>query len=357
MKPTLCIFWLFSACALGSTPWFTGQKELEVSSELLSSDDIDVQTYNTLFSGTEGAWTIDATISFAAYRETYKPVLFGSTEALSEETWMAGIGATREWSKEWSGSFSLNAYDGFSDYRSIWISEYYRQLFGAFSAYQPPEPGGFSVAAGSTWDYLPGSGATSLSVFYANDEIAPGWGFDPSIGSPVPGDDVLETIGATLTTDQAVNGWLKTRLILSARNTTDRETRFGIENAWAATAGPVAFRISGGYSDENPSFDASHIGAILEWNFLPEWSASIGYRAYRDSGEIQSSGFNALAPPVDSSEIFAGILWDRADLAISAGVGFLESDYEPLSEDNEFFGNLYKDRDWLTFRFAATYRF
>lgn len=357
MKFPLFSLFMISSSAMGTTPWFTGQKEFELSAESLSADDIDVQTYSALFSGTQGKWTLEGGVSLAAYRETYVPILFGTTETLREETLQLNLGVTRSWSRGWSGTFTVNAYDGFSDYRSIWISEYYRQLFSAFPAYQAPEPKGFSISAESSWNYLPGSGEATLSMFYASDEIAPGWSFDSAAGIPVAGDETLETFGTSLTVDQAINSWLKTQLLINARNTSDRDVRLGVVNSWAATAGPVAFRVTGGYSEESPTFDASHVAAIIEWNFMPQWSANIGVRAYRDSGEIQSSGFDALAPPVESTEIFGGLLWDRGDLAVSAGIGFLESDYDALSEDNEFFGNLYKDRDWLTLRIAASYKF
>lgn len=357
MKPILISLLATTTFVMGSVPWFTGPQELELAAESLSSGDIDIHTYDLQFSGVEQEWTLEGRMSLATYRESYVPVLFGTDETLTEQTLQATLGLTREWSKAWSGTLSLSAYDGFSDYRSIWISEYYSQLFGAFSTYQAPEPYGYSISAAPSWSYLRGSGTAKLSVFYAVDEIAPGWSFDSAAGVPAPGDDLLETFGASFTIDQAVNPWLKGRLMVSARNTEDRDPRLGVVNSWAATKGPLSMRVTGGYSEESPSFDSSHVAAILEWNFLPEWSANIGVRTYRDSGEIQSSGFNALAPPVETSEIFGGLTWDKGDLTVSAGIGFLESDYDPLSEDNEFFGNLYKDRDWLTFRFAASYKF
>jgi hypothetical protein len=157
--------------------------------------------------------------------------------------------------------------------------------------------------------------------------------------------------------EQVINPWLKTEGEFLVRRTTDREARFAIRNAWAAAAGPFGFRLTGGYTGESPSFDAAYGSALVEWDFLPRWSVHAGYRTYHDSGEIESSGFNALAPGLDSNEIFTGIKWDRGDLSVSANVGFLQTDYEPLSEDNEFFGNLYQDRDWWTFRLAASYQF
>lgn len=246
---------------MGSIPWFTGEKELELSGESLSSGDIDIQTYSALFSGVEKEWKVEGGLSLATYRESYVPILFGTDETLTEQTLQTHLGVTREWGREWSGTLSMSAYDGFSDYRSIWIAEYYRQLFGAFPAYQAPEPAGYSVNAASSWNYLPGSGTARLSLFYAVDEIAPGWSFDAAAGVPAPGDDTLETFGGSLAVDQAVNGWLKTRLMLNARNTSDRDVRLGVVNSWAATTGPVSFRLTGGYSEESPTFDASHVAA------------------------------------------------------------------------------------------------
>ena len=157
--------------------------------------------------------------------------------------------------------------------------------------------------------------------------------------------------------EQALNGWLKTDAAIALRHITDRKTRVSLNHSWVAAAGPLAFRLSGGYSEEPPSFDSSYVSALVEWTFLPHWSANVGYRIYQDSGEIASSGFDALAPPVRSTEIFGGLAWDHGDFAVSAGVGLLATDYDALSEDNEFFGNLYRDRDWLTFRLAASHRF
>ncbi len=296
-------------------------------------------------------------IGLNQYQETYVPVLFGTTEKLDEETVQANLTFTRKFSDRWSGSLLLSAYDGFSDYRSIWISEYYRQLFGAFPDYHGPDPHGQSIGGSAKWDYLPGAGKAELSFNFGRDEIAPGWSFNSAIAKPEPGAESLDTVSGSARAEQALNGWLKTEAAISLRHTTDRKTRVSLSNSWAAVAGPLAFRLTGGYSEEPPSFDSSYISALVEWTFVPQWSVNVGYRYYRDSGEIQTSGFDALAPPVRSTEIFGGLAWDRGDFSASAGVGLLNTNYEPLSEDNAFFGNLYRDRDWLTFRLAASYRF
>lgn len=352
--------YLFLAChsiAVAADFGFSGAQEINATSELISSDDISVASYQLAYSGTEGDWVFEAGVGWIDYDLDYVPVLFGTDVTLTEETFLANIGLTRKWNSEWSSSLRFRAYEGYSDYRSIWIAEFYKQFFGGFPAYYDPDPHGHSFGASVKWDYLPGAGSAVFAVDFARDEIAPGWSFNSAAGIPEPGRESLDTIAGSVRAEQAINGWLKTEAELAVRQTSERDPRFAIRNSWAAAAGPVSFRLSGGYTEEAPSFDALYGSAVIEWNFLPQWSAYTGYRIYEDSGEIEASGFNALAPPVKSSEIFTGIRWDRGDLAIGASVGFLDSDYEALSEDNKFFGNLYRDREWWTFRLAASLRF
>lgn len=358
MKRTLtCLSLALAPLASTSGGWFTGAQESEFTGEAISADDILVQTYQLAYSGTEGSWTFDLGVGWAGYDLDYSPVLFGTAEQLSENTRSLNLSLTHKWNREWSGTLRLNAYEGYSDYRSIWIAEFYNQFFGAFPDYYDPDPHGRSAGLTAEWNYLPNSGKAILSFDFGRDEIAPGWSFDSAAGKPAPGRESLDTVAGGVRVEQALNGWLKSELDLTIRQTSEREPRYGIRNSWVAAAGPVALRLTAGYTEESPSFDATYGSALVEWDFFPEWSAFVGYRIYADSGEIESSGFNALAPALDSTEIFAGLLWDRGDLAISGGVGFLETDYEPLSEDNKFFGNLYRDREWLTFRLAASFRF
>lgn len=357
MKALFFPFIIFPCVGHATGTWFTGLQEIESTGEVLAASDILVESYRVDYSGVEGPWTFELGLGWNRCRIDYQPILFGTTQRLDEGTWQGDLALTREWSKEWSGTLRFRAYEGFSDYRSLWTSEFYRQFFGAFSGYREPDPHGVAFGASTVWNYLPGSGKAEFSVEAGRDEIAPGWSFNPAIGQPVSDRDTLDTVNGSLRVEQALNGWLKSEVALTARQTSDRPPRFGIRNSWAAAAGPLAFRVGGGYSEEAPAFDAFYGSALVEWNFLPRWSVNLGYRIYEDSGEIETSGFNAQAPPLESSEIFAGVLWDRGDLAISGGIGFLDTDYDALSADNQFFGNLYRDREWWTFRLAASFTF
>ena len=357
MKTLSAITFFMALSAAAADLGFSGPQEAEASVETLSTDDIKIRTYSLKYAATVASWKIEVGLGLSDYELDYSPVLFGNDVSLNEETVLLNLGVTRRWSPEWSGILRFNAYEGYSDYRSIWIAEFYQQFFGSFEDYYSPNPQGQSLGTTIKWDYLPGSGSAALSLDLGRDEIAPGWSFDSATGRPEPDREILETISGGLRVEQALNGWLKTEAEVTVRQISNRDPRLGIRHSWAAVAGPLGFRLAGGYTQEAPSFDALYGTALVDWRFLPQWTCHIGYRIYQDSGEIQTSGFNALAPPVDSTELFTGLQWDRDDFSISVGVGLLETDYEPLSEDNEFFGNLYRDRDWVTFRIAASLRF
>lgn len=354
----LTIIWVGSVTLATATDrWFTGAQDVEFTAEGLSASDILVQSYQLYYSGTEGPWSLEVGLGSNRYDIDYSPVLFGTNQHLSENTETFSVSLTRELNPQWSGTLTLGGYDGYADYRSIWIAEFYKQFYGAFQSYYDPDPHGQSINLSADWDYLPGSGSATFGLGFGRDEIAPGWSFDSAAGKPEPGRESLDTITGNILMEQAINPWLKTDLSLTFRQTSERDPRVGIVNTWIAAAGPVAFRLTGGLTSEAPSFDAAYGSALVEWNFHPQWSARLGYRAYTDNGEIESSGFNALAPPVDSTEVFTSLLWDNGDFAILGSVGLLDTDYDDLSEDNEFFGNLYRDRQWWTFRLSASYRF
>jgi hypothetical protein len=359
MKTHSWLFIVLIATASGRDLWPKGIQEIVGSGEVISAEDISAQNYNFNYTGTEGPWTISAGVGISAYQLDYAPgVTGGNFRDLSEITDQYSLGLTRKWNNRWSSSVNAGFYDGFAEYRSIWIAEYYRQEFIGFpNAYEAPDPHGESVGTSVKWDYLPGTGLAEFAIRYAHDEIAPGWSFDPFVGNPVPGDSTLKTASASLRAEHALAGWLKTQTEISARKVTDRDPRYGIVHGWAASYQQVGFRLSGGYTDEQPGFDAAYGSAIVEWKFVPQWSVYTGYRLYTDSGEIQASGFNASAPAVKSSEIFGGLLWDRGDLSVSVGVGYLTSNYDALRQDNIFLGNLYRDRNWKTFRLAASLKF
>lgn len=333
-------------------------QRFEAIGEGLVSSDISVHQAGLEHAATFGPWTLELGGTHTSYRLGYASTLLGTSRLLEQDTSQIGLALSHAWENHASAMLNLTGYEGFADFRSLWISEHYRELFGAFANdYHSPDPRGRSLGLSGTWHYQPGAGLAEAGLSFGRDTIASGWEFNPLAGRPEPASDTLDTVTGNLRFEQALNGWLKTGATLSLRDTTSREPRWSLRHSWAAAQGPWALRLAGGLSGERPDFQASHAEAVIEWNFLPGWHATLGQRLYRDSGEIENSSFSTAAPELRSRETSLGLLWERGALSLSAAAGLLHADYGTLSPATNFFGQLYRDRTWTTFRLAAAYEF
>lgn len=69
-------------------------------------------------------------------------------------------------------------YDGFTDFRSAWIDEHFRQQYGDLPGYEEAAPRGVNIQGGVRWEYLPASGFLQAEAAYLQDQIAPGYEID-----------------------------------------------------------------------------------------------------------------------------------------------------------------------------------
>jgi hypothetical protein len=138
MKALFFPFLFFPCVGHATGTWFTGLQEIESTGEVLAASDILVESYRVDYSGVEGPWTFELGLGWNRYRIDYQPILFGTTERLDEGAWQGDLALTREWSKEWSSTLRFRAYEGFSDYRSLWTSEFYRQFSAPSAATASP---------------------------------------------------------------------------------------------------------------------------------------------------------------------------------------------------------------------------
>lgn len=357
MMRSLSLPSVFAWLALASVAPGLTLQEGHFAAEILVADDIAVEAYKLDYSASRAGWQLELGLGANRYGMDYENSLFASSARLEESTTLANIAVSRDWGTSWQTTLGGRTYDGFSDYRSVWLAEYYRESWSAFPDYRRPDPQGHAVQLSATWHYTPGAGRMEVSTNFGRDRVTPAWAFDPSLGRPISSRESLNTVSGTVRVDQALNGWLKTALTATHQSTTDRENRLALGHVWAASAGPIAARVTIGYTREEPAFEGTFGGIAGEWAFLPAWTATVRYRVYQDSGEISASSFTASAPGLDTRETYLSLLWDRGDLAISLGVGFLASDYKPLSTENSFFGELYQDRDWVNVRAAASLSF
>ena len=334
-----------------------GLQEVGATAEWLASGDINVSAYSGDWSWEGRSWSFEANATRNEYEIEYEPTILGMANDLDEKTWLFSGGITRNWDLPLSSTLSARYYDGHSDYRSIWIAEFYRQLFGLTPQYiaSAPEPEGYGASLATTWNYSE-FGQVELLYDFGRDIIAPGWGVEPGIGL-APGEDELNTHSGIVRVEHALAARLKAELTFGVRQTTDRDPRNWRAGYLSTSVGELGIRLGIGYAEENPEFEAFYGDVLVDWGFAPSWAAYAGSRFYRDTGEIENTGFNVLSPELDTSEVFVGLRYDTAVFAANISVGRLDSDYDEIPPTTAFLGELYRDREWWNGRASLSYKF
>jgi hypothetical protein len=257
-------------------------------------------------------------------------------------------------------------YDGYLDYRSLWLNEFYRQLDAGYRkidlGYRPADPWGWNVVGGARWEYWPKTGFVQGDVAYLYDVIAPG--YDLSLHyfplKLIRRNDQLDTVSGRLTLENVLTPRLRTLQELQIADTTDRELRFAVQSSlnWALAEHWTA-RLVGGASKEAPQFEAWWVGATVERDWNQTWFLSLFGRFYQDNGQIENSlpSSNTAAPPVDTWQAGLGLRWqgERSSLKLLAGPYF--SRYDLSAPAARSFAHLYQSRDWFSVQLAFARQF
>lgn len=340
-----------------------GTHAVDTSVEALTDDDVKVIQGSLTHRFESGDWSLSTTLGYNSYEIDYAPAIGGFFENRTEETISGGLSLGYQVNQNLSLTAGIAGYQGFSDYRSLWIATFYEQAFGAVPGFTQPDPNGVSGALGVVWDFDPGVHRLSVDLGYSRDTIVPAFDRDPN-STPIPFStaintrDVLFTPSATIRLQSAINGSLRTQQTLRLRETTDRSLRTQLESAWVwAATDELTFRFDAGLSTEDPEFEAYYTGLTVAYDITPTFEVFASGRLYRDSGEINSANFNTAAPALDTFEISAGIAYRFDETAVRLSVGHYSTDYEAVAEDNRFFENLYSDRDFVVTRLAVTHAF
>lgn len=345
---------------------FSGEQRLDFNHELLYHDDIAVNRSNFTYRQGRENWSLEATLSYTDISIDYTDAV-GLTQATErdEESLSGGLTLGIDAPEKLTTTIGFTFYEGFADYQSVWISEYYDQFIGIpfADSYEEASPRGLGFQTGLVWDDSYRLGRFSATFGVSEDEIVPAWSPALSGGSnPMliaePTTDSLTTYSGVLSWEKAINPTLKTRVTFRYTDITARDPRGQLNNQWAwAISSDLTLRAHIGGAKEGNDFEALFGGLALNYDFSPQWSASLTGRLYRDTGEIVSAGFNTAAPELNSSELSASIAWAGESTTIRLGVGLYETDYAEADEDNRFFADLYKDRDFILGRLAISKTF
>ncbi len=335
-------------------------RQADVSSEALLSPQIGMTSTVLSYGEKRGAteWKLNYTHNTMAL--DYAPFtafdFLGFAEHVDEEYDAGTVSARQKLSDEITLLVSGSGYDGFTDYRSVWLANYYRQQFSFVPGYETPAPFGYNFSTAARWEYLPATGFAEAAFFYAYDEIAPGYEFEPVPGILLRGRSRLETYSPTLKFENVAHRRVRLQNELQVAFTSGREARYSFRNAINVALGEHwVLRTLGGYTYENPTLRAWFVGATLEFELTPNWLLSASGLYYHDTGEIENSAFiSTAAPGLETVQAGVGLRYAGDHASFSLTLAPLWADYEPVTVGTRPFTNLYRDRDWISVQAALT---
>lgn len=346
---------------------FAGTQRIDSEYESFYNEEIWIATTRQSYEQERNGITLSLGGNYSEYFIDYTdPVGATLPSERTEESLGGNISLAYQATQSLSLSLGGRYYQGFADFQSVWISEYYDQFIGgsplAASSYRAADPSGWGIDLGLIWDYRVGARLT-FGFNYGRDQIVPAWSFIPNpdnffIPEAVPTIDELESFGGSVAWEQALNPRLKTQLLFRASGVTARQVRYQLQNNWAWAVTPdLTLRGQVGGALENPSYEALFGGLSLNYEFIDSWHLALAARLYHDTGEFTSAGFNTAAPELDSSEVSLSLAWSTPVTTVRLSVGFFDTNYGGLSDDNQFFADLYEDRHFVVSRLAISHQF
>jgi len=344
----------------------TPPRPWETTLELVAAHDITLLQASGSTERKLGGWDAALSLALNAITIDYQPVPFDfKGHAVTRRELGAALQAAgeRPLGDIWTMLASAGGYLGHTNYRSVWLDEYYYQQYADFPAppgsdiYTKAHPRGISTMLGARWAYHPGSGFAQLTVSRLRDRVSPGYEVDFDGLHKTP--EVLRTTALNLDLENILTPWARSLVRLRAALTTEREWRLGAEgrlnlaldDAWTA-------RLHVGYTEEAPRFRATFGGLELERTLSRRLALFAGGKLYSDTGEIENALlFTSSAPPLHTWQFRGGVRWTRDGWSGRLTLGLIRTRYGATNSDTDFFQNLYRDRHWLIGQLALTRSF
>lgn len=354
-----------SLAEAGLTREWDFDQNLNLSAEGLFTSDFQVTQYTLQYGHDYEASQWDLGLTYDAYDiDIRSPDPFFEEVSAKEDRKMAQLNLTHSLSDRvvWQGQTGY--YDGFQNFRMLWLRDYYRQVY-SIDGYPDVSPRGYQLGTQLRWEYLPASGYLEASFSYYKDWIAPSADRGPD-GLEL-GRGVIDSFAYRVASENVLSPRLRSLLEIQMTDTMAREKRWGVQGSLnAAISESLVLRAQGGWVTENPAseverskeFKARFVGATLEYNWTDAWLVSVFGRYYRDEGEFQNSLAPSNAPPkLKSYQVGLGTRWvgEKTSVKITAGPYFTR--YEAVDSDGDFFKDLYKSRDWAAVQFAFSMQF
>ena len=346
-------------------------RKADASFEWLASDDIDIRSEWALYESSFGSSSsLSGRIEYIRNQVDYLPNEeidpFGFSSSLDESL----LGAQIRWKRlvgksEWG--LTLSGYDGFRNYSSIWIDEYYRQQYSEGGipgvSYEKPSPAGYGLDASWRYEAIPAFGFFTVSLGYLQDEVAPGYEIEDLDSSfeLIRGKTLLDTWTGSIAWEGLLNARMRTSQLIRLTKTTDREMRYSWSGSvnWLLSDRWIS-RSSASYTRENPGFEAWSLSQTFEYTLTDHWILNATFRYYSDTGQIESANLvSSAAPSLSSRQAFLSLRYENntATTSVSISTGPYETRYGKTGIGTERFKNLYSDRDWWWTRLALSHAF
>lgn len=344
---------------------------LEADAEATWASDMLLTDNRLTYRQEKGPTEWEAAFSYASFDIDYKPFtqfdFSGFEETLREDRFGGQLGLRHEVIERVTLLGLAGIYDGYPDYRRVWIANRFRQKydhpdFPRIPGYKEPHPWGWSVLGGGRWEYLVDRGFAELKLGYAFDQTAPGYEDsrdDMNNYLLLRGREKLDTESLSLSSENVLWSWIRALNEFTLIHTTDREVRFSYQGSLNLALGKrLVLRNYGGITSEDPTFDAYFFGSTAEVEIIRNLLVSFTGRYYCDTGEIENSLFtSSAAPPLESNEFGVGLRYSIGPAALKLYLAAFQTNYDPIESGTAEFTYLYQDRNWTLAQIAFSVQF
>ncbi len=335
----------------------------EVAFETMLATDIQLTTTTIGYGQTRNDTEWSVTYTHNTLGADYDPFqlfdFLGFSERIEEDYDGGQLAIRQRLGDELVLSAAAEGYVGYTDFRSLWLANYYKQQFAFVPGYEAPDPKGYNFSTGLRWEYQPTTGFAEATFSYAENEIAPGYEFDSALDEAVHGNRILQTLAPALKFENILTPRVRTLNEFQLTFTTDRDPRFSYRGSINVALGERwVWRTTGGYTREAPTLRAWFAGTTLEVEIAPHWFVNASGHYYRDTGEIENSLLiSTAAPGLQTWQAGLGLRYAGGHSSLSVSVAPVFADYQPVETGTRPFTNLYRDRTWISAQAAWSLAF
>ena len=339
---------------------------LEVGGEWVDAGDVTLLQGSWVGDFVLEDWESTLSLAYGHYSMNYVPAPFdfrGMDQRRNETNLAVQLNTQKQVRNDLSLMGGAGVYDGFTNYRSVWLDEYFRQQYSDLPGvpgaenYVEADPKGVNATVGARWEYKPGTGFAQVDLSWLEDDVSPGYEID--FDGLRRGRLQLHTGSVSISTENVLTPRVRSYVVLRSSKTSERSTRYGADaSLYVAVVDDWIMRWNAGAASENPQFEAAYISLALEHQIEEGISWFVDGRYYEDTGEIENALlFTTAAPGLASERFGLGFRWIGDNWSSRFYLARLRTDYDPTREDLDFFQNLYRDRDWDIIQVALSRRF